>query len=211
MAKSADPRAFAPVPSVPTRRRWPHRRSRVERSLVVAPSQSRATRPTIIRVAAVTGDDVRAAAELCERILEPALGADWNVPVPDLEFTVATVVAHAAESPLWYSVDMWSGRENAAFEVKVLRRRLELSSVDQPGGGLARAGGRCRRRSRRDAGLPSLRFAGPLGVRGDGVRRAACARGRRGSRARGFLHPRGPPCRGRAGTAVPLARRGTRR
>ncbi len=82
--------------------------------------ESRATRPTITRVAAVTGDDVRAAAELCERILEPALGADWDVPVPDLEFTVATVVAHAAETPLWYSVDLWSGRENAAFEVKVL-------------------------------------------------------------------------------------------
>jgi len=68
----------------------------------------------------VTGDDVRAAAELCERTLEPALGADWHVPVPGLEFTVAAVVAHAAESPLWYSVDMWSGREDAAFQMKVL-------------------------------------------------------------------------------------------
>ena len=68
----------------------------------------------------MTGDDVRAAAELCRRLLEPALGADWSVPVPGLDFTVATVVAHAAEAPLWYSVDLWSGRENAAFEVKVL-------------------------------------------------------------------------------------------
>ena len=71
-------------------------------------------------VAIVTGDDVLAAAELCERILEPALGADWDVPVPELDFTVASVVAHAAESPLWYSVDMWSGKENAAFEISVL-------------------------------------------------------------------------------------------
>ena len=97
-----------------------YRWSRADRPSLLRASQGRAARPTIIRVAAVTGDDVRAAAELCERILEPALGADWNVPVPDLEFTVATVVAHAAESPLWYSVDMWSGRESAAFEVKVL-------------------------------------------------------------------------------------------
>jgi len=52
--------------------------------------------------------------------LEPALGADWHVPVPGLEFTVAAVVAHAAESPLWYSVDMWSGRDDAAFQMKVL-------------------------------------------------------------------------------------------
>jgi hypothetical protein len=71
-------------------------------------------------VAAVTGDDVLAAAEVCRRSLEPALGADWTVPVPGLEFTVASVVAHAAEAPLWYSVDLWSGPANAAFEVKVL-------------------------------------------------------------------------------------------
>jgi hypothetical protein len=68
----------------------------------------------------MTGNDVRAAAELCRRVLEPALGADWSVAVPELEFTVATVVAHAAEVPLWYSVDLWSAQENAAFEVKVL-------------------------------------------------------------------------------------------
>ena len=41
------------------------------------------------------------------------------MPVPGLEFTVAAVVAHTAESPLWYSVDMWSGREDAAL-MKVL-------------------------------------------------------------------------------------------
>ncbi len=70
-------------------------------------------------VAPVTGDDVLAAAELCERILEPALTADWTVPVPGLDFTVASVVAHTAAAPLWYSVDMWSGREDAAFEVRV--------------------------------------------------------------------------------------------
>ncbi len=68
----------------------------------------------------MTGDDVLAAAELCRLALEPALPADWDVPVPGLDFTVASVVAHAAEAPLWYSVDMWSGAENAAFDVKVL-------------------------------------------------------------------------------------------
>jgi hypothetical protein len=68
----------------------------------------------------MTGDDVRAAAASCRRLLEPSLGADWSIAVPGLDFTVASVVAHAAESPLWYSVDMWSGRENAAFEVKVI-------------------------------------------------------------------------------------------
>jgi hypothetical protein len=68
----------------------------------------------------VTGDDVRVAAERCRQLLEPALGADWSAPVPGLDFTVAAVVAHAAGAPLWYSVDMWSGTENASFEVQVL-------------------------------------------------------------------------------------------
>ena len=68
----------------------------------------------------MTGDDVLAAAELCRATLEPALAADWAVPVPGLDFTVASVVAHAAEAPLWYSLDLWSGPENAAFDLKVL-------------------------------------------------------------------------------------------
>jgi len=71
-------------------------------------------------VTSVTGDDILAAAALCRLALEPALRDDWAVPVPGLEFTVASVVAHAAEAPLWYSVDLWSGRENAAFALKVL-------------------------------------------------------------------------------------------
>jgi hypothetical protein len=69
----------------------------------------------------VTGDDVVSAAEQCRVLLEPLLGEDWRAPVPGLDFTVASVLAHAATAPLWYSADMWSGREdNAAFEVKVL-------------------------------------------------------------------------------------------
>ncbi len=127
-------------------------------------------------VATVTGDDVRAAAELCERTLEPALDADWNVPVPGLEFTVASVVAHAAASPLWYSVDMWSGRENAAFDVKVLVDASNSSLLTSLVAASARARRRSRRGPGRDAGVPSLRLAGPLGVRGDGLRRAARAR-----------------------------------
>jgi hypothetical protein len=80
----------------------------------------------------VTGDDVRAAADLVGQLLEPALGDDWSAPVPGLDFTVTSVIAHAAGAPLWYSVDMWSGTENASFEVQVLEdsgnRRL-LTSV----------------------------------------------------------------------------------
>jgi hypothetical protein len=79
----------------------------------------------------VTGDDVRVAAELCRQLLEPALDADWSAPVPELDFTVSGVIGHAAQAALWYPIDMWSGPENASFEVKILddtgNRRLLAS------------------------------------------------------------------------------------
>jgi uncharacterized protein (TIGR03083 family) len=68
----------------------------------------------------VRGDDIESAAGLCQAVLEPALTADWAAPVPGLDFTVATVVAHAAQAALWYSIDLWSGTENGAFKVEVL-------------------------------------------------------------------------------------------
>ena len=97
--------------------------------------------------------------------------------MPGLEFTVASVVAHAAEVPLWYSVDMWSGRESpAAFEVKVLAHASNsslLTSLLAASRGLAAGVDAAPPET---AGFPSLRFAGPFGVRGDGVRRVARAR-----------------------------------
>ncbi len=67
----------------------------------------------------VTGDDVLVAAELVEETLEAHLKADWSAPVPGLDFTVASVVAHIACAMVWYSLDLWIGREDAAFEVTV--------------------------------------------------------------------------------------------
>jgi hypothetical protein len=68
----------------------------------------------------VQGQDVVAAAAACYRLLEPELKSHWTVPVPGLEFTVASVVAHAAEGPLWYALDLWGGTgDDAAFEVGV--------------------------------------------------------------------------------------------
>lgn len=40
--------------------------------------------------------------------------------MPDLDFTVSSVVAHASLVTLWYSLDGWGGREDAAaFELSV--------------------------------------------------------------------------------------------
>ncbi|MHB8294634.1 MAG: hypothetical protein ACYDH5_08420 [Acidimicrobiales bacterium] len=64
--------------------------------------------------------DVLQAAESCRELLRPAVNASWAVRVPGLEMTVAHVVAHAANGPLWYALDLWSGPgDDAAFEVPV--------------------------------------------------------------------------------------------
>ncbi len=68
----------------------------------------------------VTGDDVLAAEEICHAFLREAADANWGVPVPGLDFTVTTVLAHAADCPLWYAMDLWSGpSDDTAFELNV--------------------------------------------------------------------------------------------
>jgi len=68
----------------------------------------------------ISGDDILAAAAACHSFLGPAVGADWAAAVPGLDFTVASVVAHAANGPLWYALDLWGGPgDDAAFDLKV--------------------------------------------------------------------------------------------
>lgn len=68
----------------------------------------------------MNGSDILAAAAASCGLLEPACGADWSVPVPDLDFTVSSVVAHAANAPLWYALDIWGGPgDDAAFDLTV--------------------------------------------------------------------------------------------
>jgi uncharacterized protein (TIGR03083 family) len=70
----------------------------------------------------VTGDNVLAAAGTCHDFLQQTADADWGVPVPELDFTVTSVVAHAANGPLWYALDLWSGpSDDAAFDLNVRR------------------------------------------------------------------------------------------
>ena len=67
----------------------------------------------------VTGEDVLAAGEACHDFLREAADADWIVPVPGLDHTVTSILAHAANGPLWYAFDLWSGPSDAAFDLKV--------------------------------------------------------------------------------------------
>ena len=57
----------------------------------------------------MTGTDVLAAADACGAFLRQHADGDWTAPVPDLDMTVAEVVAHAAEGPLWYAIDLAAG------------------------------------------------------------------------------------------------------
>jgi hypothetical protein len=68
----------------------------------------------------ITGDDILAAEAACRSFLTPHVEEDWGGAVPGLDFTVASVVAHAANGPLWYALDLWGGPgDDAAFELKV--------------------------------------------------------------------------------------------
>ena len=55
------------------------------------------------------GSSVLGAASVCTSALAPHTTADWTAAVPDLEMTVAEVVAHAAEACLWYAIDLAAG------------------------------------------------------------------------------------------------------
>lgn len=74
----------------------------------------------VARLPRMRGDDVRAAADAALEFLEPHVGRDWSAVVPGMDFTVASVLAHAAQGPLWYSLDLIGGTaDEAAFEITV--------------------------------------------------------------------------------------------
>lgn len=66
------------------------------------------------------GADVLTAAASVMDVLQPAVDRDWSLSVPELDFTVASAIAHAASGLLWYAVDVWEGpTDEAAYEVSV--------------------------------------------------------------------------------------------
>ncbi len=69
--------------------------------------------------------DVLAAAAQCERFLEQAVDAGWGARIPDMEWTVAHAVAHAANVLLWYAFDLSAGDA----EVDTLELRVKPDSL----------------------------------------------------------------------------------
>ncbi len=68
---------------------------------------------------------VRAAADQCARFLGAAVNADWEAPIPDMEWSVARAVAHAAEGQFWYAFDLSAG----GAEVTTLEVRIKPESL----------------------------------------------------------------------------------
>lgn len=52
---------------------------------------------------------IRRAGDLCSAFLDEQLDVDWTRRVPDLDLSIAEVVAHMAESCLWYAIDLAAG------------------------------------------------------------------------------------------------------
>lgn len=57
----------------------------------------------------VTADDGRHGSAQVASFLHGLTDRPRDTPVPDLEFTVAGVVAHATETGLWYAIDLTAG------------------------------------------------------------------------------------------------------
>lgn len=66
------------------------------------------------------GSIVRQTAHVCTEFLDQCKDADWTAPVPDLDLSVASVVAHTAEVCLWYAIDLSAeGKDLQAVEHRV--------------------------------------------------------------------------------------------
>ncbi|MGI8827813.1 MAG: maleylpyruvate isomerase N-terminal domain-containing protein [Chloroflexota bacterium] len=72
--------------------------------------------------------DVLAAAGQCERYLAANSDVDWRGRIPDMEWSVAQAVAHAAEGPLWYAFSLAGG--GAGVETMELRIKPDSSPPD---------------------------------------------------------------------------------
>lgn len=58
-------------------------------------------------------------AEVCAGFLSGRLGGDWTAKVPDLDLTVAEVVAHISDCMHWYAYDLTAGvTELSTMDIK---------------------------------------------------------------------------------------------
>ena len=68
--------------------------------------------------------NVRRTAGDCVSFLRASMDGDWNVSVPGLDFSVLGVVAHAAETCLWYAIDLAA----AGQDLKSVEHRVKTDT-----------------------------------------------------------------------------------
>jgi hypothetical protein len=69
---------------------------------------------------------VTVAAQVSADFLSAATNADLTVAVPDLDLSVAGVVAHAAEGCLWYAIDLSAGGN----ELQLVEHRVKTDGTN---------------------------------------------------------------------------------
>jgi uncharacterized protein (TIGR03083 family) len=62
----------------------------------------------------MTSSHVRRTTRDCVGFLRASLDGDWNASVPGLDFSITGVVAHVAETCLWYAIDLAAAGNNLA-------------------------------------------------------------------------------------------------
>jgi uncharacterized protein (TIGR03083 family) len=116
------------------------------------------------------GSDVRSAAEVCCDFLAAAVREDWRAGVPDLEWSVAEVVAHVAEGCLWYAIDLAA----AGKDLEPVEQRVQPTSRPDDLVATVRAHAEVAA-SVVDAAPPHIRGFHPLGAADpDGFAAMAC-------------------------------------
>ena len=113
----------------------------------------------------VSTDHVRRAAAECGEFLRSVIDADWSAAVPDLDMTVAAVVAHAAEGCLWYAIDLAAGGQGPRIGGASCRAGRRERHADRHVGRLRRRrGSRDRNQLVCGAGLSPDGACGPAAV-----------------------------------------------
>jgi uncharacterized protein (TIGR03083 family) len=79
----------------------------------------------------MTSSDVRRTARDCVSFLRGSMDRDWNASVPGLDFSITGVVAHVAETCLWYAIDLAAaGNDLASVEHRVKTDTSPADVVD---------------------------------------------------------------------------------
>lgn len=95
---------------------------------------------------------------MCDVALRRHAGDDWSAPVPGLDFTVASVIAHASVTTLWYALDVWAGEDDSSgFQLSVTTETPPAALL----AGLVQAGMACA--GSIDSAPPDLRGFHPHG------------------------------------------------